>query len=50
MRERFRELGGSLELRSNPKGTTVIVTAPVPQGAGRDSKDGSKFTRTVSTA
>jgi signal transduction histidine kinase len=48
MRERFRELGGSLEIRSNPKGTTIIVTAPVPQGAGVDSTDGSKSTRTVS--
>jgi len=33
MRERFHELGGSLELRSTRKGTAVIVTAPIPQGA-----------------
>lgn len=31
MRERFRQLGGSLQLRSSKKGMTVIVTAPVPQ-------------------
>ena len=33
MRERFRQLGGSLRIRSSQKGTTVIVTAPVPQRA-----------------
>jgi len=48
MRERFRELGGSLELRSTRKGTTVIVTAPVPQGAAVHSTQDTKFPRTVS--
>jgi signal transduction histidine kinase len=33
MRERFRQLGGSLQIRSSPMGTIVAVTAPVPQGA-----------------
>jgi PAS domain S-box-containing protein len=33
MRERFRELGGSLELRSTRRGTAVILTVPIPQGA-----------------
>lgn len=33
MRERFRQLGGSLQIRSSQKGTTVIVTAPVPRRA-----------------
>ena len=33
MRERFHELGGSLEIRSNRKGTTIIVTAPLPHGS-----------------
>jgi PAS domain S-box-containing protein len=31
MRERFRELGGSVKIRSSPMGTAVIVTAPVSQ-------------------
>jgi signal transduction histidine kinase len=42
MRERFRELGGSLEIVSSHKGTTIIVTAPLPQpsaiGSGKDGK------------
>jgi len=49
MCERFRELGGSLELRSTRKGTTVIVTAPVPQGAAVGSAEDRDFTRSVST-
>jgi PAS domain S-box-containing protein len=50
MRERFRELGGSVELRSGKKGTTVIVTAPMPQGAMADSMKDGESTRTVSAA
>jgi PAS domain S-box-containing protein len=50
MRERFRELGGSLEIRSNRKGTTVIVTAPVPQGTAIGSAEASESTRSVSAA
>jgi PAS domain S-box-containing protein len=50
MRERFRELGGSLELRSTRKGTTVIVTAPMPQCAAVDSTQDSSSTRTISAA
>jgi PAS domain S-box-containing protein len=50
MRERFRELGGSLELRSTRKGTTVIVTAPVPQSTAVDSAEQSESRRGVSAA
>jgi len=50
MRERFRELGGSLEIRSNRKGTTIIVTAQVPQGAMVNSTGGSDSTHSVSAA
>ena len=50
MRERFRELGGSLEIQSNRKGTTVIVTAPVPQGTAIGSAEDSESTRSVSAA
>jgi len=50
MRERFRELGGSLELRSTRKGTTVIVTTPMPQCAAVDSTQDSSSTRTISAA
>jgi signal transduction histidine kinase len=38
MRERAEELGGTLEIRSGPTGTTVTATlplpAPEPTGAG----------------
>jgi signal transduction histidine kinase len=31
MRERLRQLGGQLEIRSSSKGTTVIAVLPRPQ-------------------
>jgi signal transduction histidine kinase len=34
MRERMRELGGELQIRSGSKGTTVAVTLPLPPDAG----------------
>ncbi len=39
MRERMRELGGSLEIRSDRAGTTVVVCIPVERTA-IDSEDG----------
>jgi signal transduction histidine kinase len=51
MRERFRQLRGSLQIRSSPMGTTVVVTAPVPQGAVVvGSTEDSEPTRSVSAA
>ena len=50
MRERCRELGGSVEIRSSRKGTAVIVTAPVPQGSAVDGTEGGESTRSVSAA
>jgi PAS domain S-box-containing protein len=53
MRERLRELGGSLEIRSSGKGTAVLVTIPVLYGSDVDSGDSGKDTeskRTVSAA
>jgi PAS domain S-box-containing protein len=47
-RERFRELAGSVEIRSSRKGTTVIVTAPVPQAVAPTEE--SESTRRVSAA
>ena len=42
MRERFRELGGSVEIRSSRTGTVVIVTAPVPQAVTATGESESK--------
>jgi PAS domain S-box-containing protein len=50
MRERFRDLGGSLEIRSNGRGTLVIVTIPVAYGSANDSGKDSESKRTVSVA
>jgi len=33
MRERFRQLGGSLEIHSNGKGTLVVARLPVAVGS-----------------
>ena len=42
MRERVRQLGGSIEIRSNGHGTTVTATVPAPEsGLGqRESLSG----------
>jgi PAS domain S-box-containing protein len=49
LQERFRELGGSLEIRSNGKGTAVMVTIPASQSVIDSEKD-SKSKQTVSAA
>jgi PAS domain S-box-containing protein len=38
MRERVRQLGGWLQIRSRPNGTTIIVTLSVKESAGDDSR------------
>ncbi|HXW91556.1 MAG TPA: ATP-binding protein [Terriglobales bacterium] len=50
MRERMRELGGSLEIRSGPAGTEVVVIAPVLDQPPIDSKGERKSMPTVSVA
>ena len=49
MRERMRELGGSLEIRSDRAGTTVVVCIPVEKTA-IDSDQNGESGRGVSTA
>jgi PAS domain S-box-containing protein len=49
MRERMRELGGSLEIRSDRAGTTVLITIPVGRTA-IDSAQNGESGRGVSTA
>jgi PAS domain S-box-containing protein len=52
MRERVRELGGSLAINSASPGTTITVTIPVLQTAEQspDLKSGEESTRPVSAA
>jgi PAS domain S-box-containing protein len=38
MRERVRQLGGWLQIRSRPTGTTIIVTLSVEESAGADGR------------
>jgi signal transduction histidine kinase len=38
MRERVRQLGGWLQIKSWPNGTTIIVTLPVKESAGDDGR------------
>ena len=49
MRERIRELGGSLEIRSDRTGTTVVICIPVERTA-IDSEQNGESGRGVSTA
>jgi PAS domain S-box-containing protein len=50
MRERMRELGGSVEIQSDRKGTKVIVRIPILEKAATDSKENGQSGRSVSAA
>ena len=50
MRERVRELKGSLVIQSNGTGTKVIVAIPLPQRTLVDSAEDEKSRQTVSAA
>ena len=49
MRERMRELGGSLEIRSDRAGTTVVISIPVER-ASINSQQKSGSGRGISAA
>jgi len=49
MRERIRELGGSLEIRSDRAGTTVVISIPVER-TSIDSQQDSETSRGTSVA
>ena len=49
MRERMRELGGSLEIRSDRAGTTVVISIPVER-TSIDSQQNGESGRGISTA
>ncbi|MGA7926982.1 MAG: DUF4118 domain-containing protein [Candidatus Sulfotelmatobacter sp.] len=50
MRERVRELKGSLEIQSNGTGTKVIVAIPLPQQAAVNSAQDDLCTQSISAA
>ena len=50
MRERVRELGGSLEIRSSGKGTTVTVTVPLNTSASNNSTGNREIDRASSVS
>ncbi len=41
MRERVKQLGGTLRIHSNGKGTSVLVTLPLAEGSGITSRKGA---------
>jgi signal transduction histidine kinase len=49
MRERMRELGGSLEIRSDRAGTTIVISLPVERASINSQQNGGSG-RTVSAA
>jgi len=50
MRERARELGGSLDIKSDATGTRVLVTIPLHQRTSVDSAQGDERSRGISVA
>jgi PAS domain S-box-containing protein len=50
MRERWRELGGTLEIQSGPAGTTVVVTTPLLDEQPIDSEKAGDPTRSAFVA
>lgn len=50
MRERVRELQGSLEIKSDKTGTRVIVIIPLLQRTPVDSAEGDKARQSISAA
>jgi glucose-6-phosphate-specific signal transduction histidine kinase len=49
IRERMRELGGSLEIRSDRAGTTVLISIPVER-TSLDSQQNGESGRRISAA
>jgi signal transduction histidine kinase len=50
MRERMRELGGSLRIKSDKDGTLLRVVIPISEMSGRPGNGGGKGTKGVSAA
>jgi PAS domain S-box-containing protein len=50
MRERVRDLGGSMEIKSDDAGTTIIINIPLPELASTDSQENGESVRSISAA
>lgn len=50
MRERVRDLGGSMEIKSDDAGTTIIISIPLTQLAPADSQKNAESVRSISAA
>jgi PAS domain S-box-containing protein len=50
MRERVRDLGGSMEIKSDDAGTTIVISIPLTELALTDSQVNSESVRSISAA
>lgn len=50
MRERVRDLGGSMEIKSGHAGTTIIISIPLTELASTDSQESGESVRSISAA
>jgi signal transduction histidine kinase len=50
MRERVRDLGGSMEIKSGDAGTTIIISIPITELASTDSQENGESVRRISAA
>ncbi len=50
MRERVRDLGGSMEIESDDAGTTIIISVPLTGLASTDSQENGESVRSISAA
>jgi PAS domain S-box-containing protein len=50
MRERVRDLGGSMEIKSDDAGTTIVISIPLTELAPTDSQVNGESVRSISAA
>ena len=50
MRERVRDLGGSMEIKSDDAGTTIAISIPLTELASTDSQENGESVRSISAA
>jgi PAS domain S-box-containing protein len=50
MRERVRDLGGSMEIKSDDAGTTIIISIPLTDLTSTDSQENGESVRSISAA